>query len=62
MGKKSKSGNAYFYAMGQRDNANGIILTSEKLREMRKKLEHNPNKSAYYSWWNGFHGFKITTI
>jgi len=57
MSKRSNKGNAYFYAKGQRDKHNGVILTGAKLREMRLTLGVSANKNALMHWADGYHGF-----
>ena len=57
MSKRSNKGNAYFYAKGQGDKHNGVVLTGAKLRKMRLALGVSANKHASMRWADGYRGF-----
>lgn len=53
MSKRSNSGKAYFYAMGQRDAIKDEgVLFSNFFRERKPKL----NFWAFKAWLNGYNG------
>ena len=56
MSKRSNRGKAYFYAMGQRDKHNGVVLDSNKQREMRVKLAWGIGIHAHHAWLSGYLG------
>ena len=53
MSKRSNRGEAYFYAMGQRDKLNGVMLSGDVLRSRRKNLK----PFAREAWEDGYHGY-----